>query len=130
MCPCDCHMILGRDHMTCAVCMFRLEEQGKIDSAIACYREALTLDPEEVTARERLGILTAAIEMKVRWLPDKDRGNHHKSSFSFLSIRPLRMYVYTRWMEPLPIALHCGPCVCVYGLETCPASLTVYSTTW
>lgn len=47
--------------------MCRLEEQGKISSAMDCYREALTLDPEEATAKERLESLTVVTEMKVCW---------------------------------------------------------------
>lgn len=47
--------------------MCRLEEQGKISSAMDCYREALTFDPEEVTAKERLESLTVVMEMKVCW---------------------------------------------------------------
>jgi tetratricopeptide (TPR) repeat protein len=42
-----------------------LEEQGKMDSAMACYREVLGLDPEEETAKVRLQALTAAVEAKM-----------------------------------------------------------------
>ena len=30
-----------------------------------CYRDVLTIDPEEATAKERLGALTAAMERQV-----------------------------------------------------------------
>ena len=59
----DCHMTLSDGHM-----IIRLEEQGKIDSAMECYREALTLDPDQGVAKERVEAITAAIEAKVCWL--------------------------------------------------------------
>ena len=55
-------MILGKSR-DC----HRLEERGKIDSAMACYREALDFDPGEETAKARRQALTVAIETKVCW---------------------------------------------------------------
>ena len=46
----------------------RLERKGDVDRAMKCYREALADDPEEETAKARLGILTAALEKQVSWV--------------------------------------------------------------
>ena len=46
-----------------AVC--RLEEKGNIDYSLSYYKKALTFDPEEETARERVEALTIAMEKKV-----------------------------------------------------------------
>ena len=44
---------------------YRLEEEGNMDGAMRCYREALADNPEEETARVRLDILTTAAEKQV-----------------------------------------------------------------
>ena len=46
-------------------CLCRLETRGDIDSAMTCYREALTFDPCESEARERLDSLTAKLDKQV-----------------------------------------------------------------
>ena len=43
----------------------RLEGKGQIDTAMRCYREALADNPEEETAKMRLGLLMAAKEKQV-----------------------------------------------------------------
>ena len=43
----------------------RLEREGKLEAAMKCYREALADDPHQVTARERLKVITVALEMQV-----------------------------------------------------------------
>jgi hypothetical protein len=73
-----------------------LEVQGKIDSAMACYREALTFDPEEPTAKERLGALTVAMETKVCWSLSKGGGDCCNLCLSFLFTRLL-------WTYPSPL---------------------------
>ena len=65
----------------------RLEEQGKIDSAMACYREALTFNPEEPTAKERLDTLTVVMETKVCWSLSKEREDCCNLCLSF-SLHP------------------------------------------
>lgn len=44
----------------------RLEREGKLEAAAACYREALADDPEQEAARTRLNIIVTALEKQVQ----------------------------------------------------------------
>ena len=52
--------------MSCDCHVSRVEENGEMESAMDCYREALEINPEDEAAKTRLHTLTAAMETKVR----------------------------------------------------------------
>lgn len=49
----------------CCLAHCRLEREGQLEAAVKCYREALADDPHQETARERLRIITTALEKQV-----------------------------------------------------------------
>ena len=73
-----------------AIAYCRLEREGKLEAALKCYREALADNPHQETARERLKIITTALEKQV--------GIDHLRAVVFGSTAMLKL-------PPLPFAV-------------------------